>query len=278
MAVPPEIARALEAIKNGDSATAEQICGNHIQTHPNEASAYHMLGEILVQRGALGDAVPVLANGIALDPSVSKSFRLLGRALSDQGFHQQAAAVFNTQSRRWPNDPDPCFALAVEFAHCFDAERALEAAQRGMSFDKPTAANFGRLGEIQVLLGNTRGAIEAFQNTLALDPRHAFVALTLSELYASIGDGAQADAMYRQAAAYMRKSMVTMRAWIGQVDNRGMKKETFELAQEFCSLFPDDYFGPVIMGGTLAGWGRFEEADTYFERALSLKLDAKAVQ
>lgn len=276
-AVPPEIARAQQLVEQGDVAAAEDVCRRVIKTEPESAPAYHLLGELLMRRSAFDEAAEVLGKGLTLHAN-SKSYGLLGQAFMETGRYQFAASIFESQTYRWPDEPAPYFNLGMARAHCFDSARSRAAFERGMSLKPPTPGDFTLLGQAHVLLGQTAQAMEAFHQALAMKPATAFVALTLSELYEAQGKTAESAAFYRHAEAYMDRSSATMRTWIGQVDNRGMKDEAFKLAMEFYQRFPDDFFGPIMLGGLYAGWGKYDEAGEYYARAVELKPHAGPVK
>jgi len=65
-------------IQNGNLAKAENICNKLITTHPNQADAMCLLGEIALKRNKLQAAITLITKAIAINPLPANYYFLLG--------------------------------------------------------------------------------------------------------------------------------------------------------------------------------------------------------
>lgn len=85
--------RGIDAQFRGDSLAAEAYLGRSITLWPQSAMVHEALGQLLRRQGRCAEAVPVMASGLAVEPTRTQLRAKLGECLLQVGDSAGAAAV-----------------------------------------------------------------------------------------------------------------------------------------------------------------------------------------
>jgi len=122
-AVEDQMAAGVEALKSGDSETAEKIFSDAAHRGVKHPLVYHNLGVIAQQRGNHKQAVARFREAIALQPGYGPSRLLLGVSLLALGRSGEALLELKQAARLMPEQPQAHLQLA----------RAYEASEDGLA-------------------------------------------------------------------------------------------------------------------------------------------------
>ena len=155
---------ALLARATGRPGLALELAGRAVASQPKEAAAHATLGNLLLERERVRDAVAAYRAALALDPGHVNARFNLGSALRRSGEPEAAADELRRLVERFPEDPDFRTALG------------------GALLDS----------------GRPREAIAAQERVLARSPEHPDALIELGLAYVDVGEFEAAGRCYRR--------------------------------------------------------------------------------
>jgi eukaryotic-like serine/threonine-protein kinase len=174
-------------------------------------------------------------------------------------------------------------ARAEAYLRVFQLSRAPEvlalaatSADRAMQLDDGLAPVQIARGMVAVARGDSRGAIESFENALRADPRNPDALRELANACEAAGRAPEAEAAYRRAIELRNGSWAAYKD-LGVFYNRhGRLQEAAEALERVVALTPDSYSAHSNLGGIYLRLGRDAEAATMLRRSLALRPTAPA--
>lgn len=183
-------ARALRHLERGDTAGGISDLKAHLAEEPEDDEAWLALGTAYASIGHYGDAVRALKESVDLDGDVVDSRLAYGRALAKTGKLDDAAFQLLRASKIDPDDGRVLTELGVVFydKHLYDkAEGFLARAVDATSGPAKARARYA-LGLTHEAKKDIAGAIAAYRDAIALDPRLTDARRTLADALATIGE------------------------------------------------------------------------------------------
>lgn len=144
-----------------------------LRGQPKRADALHLLGMLAYERRDYATATALLAQAIAVNPSVSAFRASMGAVQRAQGRHAEALAAYETALRLQPDSALNLYYVAL----CHYALRHYSAAQQAVTGaiarDARIAASHNLLGQIHRNFGRFDEAIASFRHGLTIEPANA---------------------------------------------------------------------------------------------------------
>jgi Flp pilus assembly protein TadD len=157
------------------------------------------LGQI--NAGSARDALAPLAALHAANPGAQLIAATYANALSTQGRHREALAIYRNAVRSWPGDSMLFHDLAVAAQRAGLGGEAARAEQAAVALDAKNGAAHNGLGLLHVEANRVVEARQAFERAVAADASSAEYLANLGNAKRASGDRAGAEAAYRSALA-----------------------------------------------------------------------------
>jgi tetratricopeptide (TPR) repeat protein len=191
MAEPEDLfASALRHLERGDTAGGITDLKVYLAEEPEDDGAWLALGTAYASIGHFGDAVRALKEAVDLDGDVVDSRLALGRALAKLGKLDDAAFQLLRANHIDPDDARVLYELGVVFydKHLHDkAEGFLTRAVAASAGAAKARAQYA-LGLTHEAKKDVAGAIAAYREAIALDPKLMDARRTLADALATIGE------------------------------------------------------------------------------------------
>ena len=147
--LPARYARTIQMFRFGDRARAAALADDLIRTQPNNPYFHEIKGQILLETGQPGAAIPSLRRSVALAPNAGLIRIMLGHALvatGNEGVLDEAIRELRLALQREPEAPDGYRQLAIAYGRKNDRGQAdLAAAQAALyEGDLSTARGLAR--------------------------------------------------------------------------------------------------------------------------------------
>ena len=197
--MPDSFQGASAACARGDWATAERECRRHLQAHPRDAEAWHLLGTVLWERGERDESVRCLRSAHAMDSRNPRFLVSLGRAQLRLGQAEAAVSSLQSALRRSPGDLEAHGLLGNALKKLERFPEALEHLRLAADGLPDNALWRADLGLAYLAARQMEGAERELTQALALDPREPEIHFDLGVVYLTAGRLAEADGCFSQA-------------------------------------------------------------------------------
>lgn len=215
----------------GDHKGAERAYRRGLEVNPDNAELHNALGWTLYQDGRTREAIPEYQKAVALDPKHVKSHNNYALALveierfpeaaeqyrlsvelepkaeiiSDYGYilsrlnrNAEAQAQYRRALELDPNCASAHFNLAVDRVRAGEYADA-EKHYRDALAIKPNAETWNGLGYTLVYLRRNNEAVEAFRQSIAIDPTYVPAFNNLADALGRQGNFAESEVWYRRS-------------------------------------------------------------------------------
>ena len=231
--------QATDLLARRETATAEALLAQALETSPNQPDLIQLLGNACVQAGKLGDAEILYRRSLALEPKQADVATNLGHVLRIQRRHLEAIEVFRAAIAIKSDHVDAYQGLAITFQHLGQPEEALVNFNTALAIYPGNAAMLNSRGILLGDLHRPEDALASFDMALAIKPN-------LAEALTNRGVTLQHLKRFDEALASFDRAL---------------------------ALNPDLAQALINRGVTLQSLQRFEEALPNYDRALALKPD-----
>lgn len=242
---------------------AEKLYRRLLDFQPGDANAMHFLGMLLHQRGQRPEALALLQQSVAIDPTVAAWHNNLGNALLEAGRGQDAADAYERSFDLDPGNLDVLNNLGCMLMRLKRFEEAEISLRTALERDPDHADAHFNLASLLSRVGRLPEAFTHFARSLELKPEDMRSRRLLGIVYAQSGRLAEAAAVFREWLA-LEPDSVQARHHLAAVTGDGVPDRA-----------PDDYVVDVFDDFA----GSFDERLTALEyRAPQLVGDALAAQ
>jgi tetratricopeptide (TPR) repeat protein len=152
--------------------SAEQYFRKTRRLEPRFPKIHESLGELLLRRGALAEAIQTLQSALAHDPYSWISHYLLGMAYAGMYDWKNAYEHFASAIEMDPNEPSAwhmCGEVLLSLHQLDEAEQYL---RKALELNPQFTDAVVNLGYVYLKRGDPENAIEWFERALSLDPHH----------------------------------------------------------------------------------------------------------
>ncbi len=213
-----------DAMHLGDPAGAERLAREVIAERPSMGLAWFLLAQLVLDRGASVEAIELMQEAVRLGVATDSLRRQLGLTLADVGRYPEALAVLEPFGDS--DDPDVLNALALVLSTAGrqpEARAALERilatdgrnalalqnlalvalrsqrwreaggyAERALELDGRLGQAWNYLGTARYNTGDPRGAVDAWERSIAVEPENYDALYNLALVAAQIGETGRA--------------------------------------------------------------------------------------
>lgn len=157
------------------------------------------LAELLVKEGAQANALPIVRDALARNPTDARLHYLLGTMLRDRGVYAEAEKSLRQAVELGPKLAPAHSALGILLDLQKRSAEAEKHHREALRLDETPARYHNNLGFCLALQGRPAEAIPAYEGALRRAPTAAQVYNNLGFAYAAVGRDADALRMFRQA-------------------------------------------------------------------------------
>lgn len=289
----PQNPDALEAAARaqwvlGSTAEAEEGWQKCLEVNPQYAYAYAGLGVAAARRGELRQAVVQFRRALEIDPGAVQTRLDLAQALFDLGEMEDAARLLEEHLRHRPASAEARVLLGMIRLQQGDTAQArehYEAAVRSQPQDARArlglANAYTRLGqtelareamaEFQKLRAQERQTrqsdLRGYDDVAALGEELANVCMNASRIYHARGRSAEAERLWRYAAAVDAANVDSRQALAWMHRQRGQRPQAIQFLQELAAIEPANPSYPLEVGRVYAELGQRPAAEAAFREA-----------
>ena len=158
------------ALQVGRLGEAEAALRSSLVAHPHNSRALRLLGETLLAAGRGAEAISDIEHAIRLDPLNTQGYELLGRALRQKGDHTAAVQAFRQAVNLKPDDHQLLMSMGIEYMASGAAAAAVTVLERAALLGPGEGIIWGNLGAAYLRSGRRAEAETALRRALQLDP------------------------------------------------------------------------------------------------------------
>lgn len=246
------------------SHAVENTSRNHI--------AENSLGNALLERGRLDEAITHYRNALAIKPDLAPVQSNLGNTLLREGQVDEAISHFQQAMQADPQYAEAYNDMGSALMKKAEAAQAIPYYRKAVELSARYADAYNNLGVAYLQNNQLEQAIVNYQKAVALKPS-AEMQCNLGNAFASKGDWTDAIACYH-AALKLRGNYAKARHNLGvSLDKIGQTDGALEQFREALQINPNYPEAHYSLGHLLARVGRRDEAMTELRAALQLKPD-----
>lgn len=262
---------ALRCHQSGDLPRAESLYRQILDSDPNHADAWHLLGVIAQQQGQGGRAADLIGRAVSLRPDVAVYHNSLGAALKDQGRWAEALAHYEEALRLRPDYAETRNNLGNLLKIQGRLEEAIVQYQETIWLKPHFAEAHHNLGSALREQGRRAEATECHRHALRLKPDFIDAHLELGGLLLEDKNWQQAADSFEQALRRQPGNFLA-RYNLGYVlQEQGKLAEAIVQYREALRLRPDLAQAHNNLGSALQELGQTAEAGAHFQEALRLR-------
>lgn len=171
MSAAPDLAAAVQALREGDLARAEAGLLAALAAQPTDADAWHFTGVLRHQQGRGREAEAAIRRAIELAPGEAGMHVNLGNVLFETGRAREAVAAYEQAAALAPDSAQPWCNLGTTWRALHDPVRARQAWQRATELAPQHPQAWYGLSQSLVELGLVAEGLRANSRAITLWPR-----------------------------------------------------------------------------------------------------------
>lgn len=154
----------------GEHEAAERTLRTLVASHPDLGAAWHNLALALADLDRVDESVAAARRAATLLPEHPGVLTFLGKQLRTQGRLRSATAVLQRACTLVPDDADVLTALGNTLFYLGEIDEALGHFRRACELRPDWPIAWTNIGTMRYAANDTRGALEAHDQAVALDP------------------------------------------------------------------------------------------------------------
>lgn len=243
---------------------------NAVLISPHHPDARNNLGTALVRLGQLDEAIEQYRQAIRIEPTYAKAYYNLGNALVRQGRPEEAIEQYRGALRVDSSYSQAHNNLGLALVGRGDLDEGIKHLRRSLEIDPGVAMVHRNLGVALAGQGKVEEAVSHFRDALRIDPASVIAHVNLANLLASQGELDGAVEHYRRAL-HEQSDFAEAHEGLGRAlalqGNWDGAVDHFRKALQIRPDFAEAHEG---LGRLLALRGRREEAIKHLEEALRI--------
>lgn len=266
--------RALNRFKESIAAYERAI-----ELDPQYAPSWNDLGDVYRTLDRLEEATQAYQHAIESNPNYAWPYHNLGLIYEEREQHKLAATYFQQAIERHTADPDRARAwncLGDTYQALRQQGEALEAYQQSIRLDPAFVPPLNSLGQIYHAQNRPEEAIAIFEQAIDLDPEAARPRNSLGDVYRSQKRYEQAEAAYEKA-----RELDPAYAWpyhnLGLIsEERGQYQQALSFYQQASERHKDTHHQAVVwshIGDVTMALPRYSDADQAYRQAMAMDPD-----
>jgi len=278
--LPARVGLAEALWRSGEAERALETARSVVEADPASALARRVRGRILFETGDVEAAEAELRLALELDPGDVEVSRLLSEAQRRLGRADDAVATLSRAAELHPGDWSAHRNLGMYLYQLGRMEEASVVCQRMLALTPGNARGKSTLGGIYFYLGRNADAIDAYLESIEIEPNH--------RAFSNIASVYMAERRWEDAATNLEAALeldeTDYRVWINLVvvyenipgreaDVASSLEHAVARAEDRLRTVPDDAVALALVAGCYAAAGRPEDAEIAVERALAISPD-----
>ena len=264
---------ALSWRQSGTYADAETLWRSTLENNPESTLAHNNLGNLLLERGEVDNAVAHFRAALAIRPDFAESHSNLGNALARQGHVREAMQEYQAALKLRPDLPEVHNNLAGLLAGQNQVDAAVEQYQTALKLRPGFADAHSNLGLLLLRRGRTEEALPHLRKAVELRPGVATAQNSLGLALLERGELDEALPHFQQALA-LQPDLATAQNNLGTLlYQKGQLDPALARFQKALELQPGFAEAANNAGQVLLRQGRLDEAIPAFRRALEIRPD-----
>jgi tetratricopeptide (TPR) repeat protein len=254
-------------------ADVETLWRRTLTNNPESVLALNNLGNLLLQRGEVDDAMLHFRKAIELRPDFPESHSNLGNAFTRKGLVGEAMAEYQKALQLRPGLPEVHNNLGNLLARQGRPAEALSQYRQALELRPSFADAQNNLGMMLLQHGRVDEAIPALRKAVELRPEFALAHNSLGLALLEMGQLDEALPHF-QKALELRPDLATAHNNLGSLFvQKGQLDEALAHFQKAVDLRPQFAEADNNIGKVLFEKGQVDQAIAYFRRALAVRPD-----
>jgi protein O-mannosyl-transferase len=254
----------------------ETLWRTTIATNPIAFLAYNNLGQILLEKNQVNDAIANLQKSLQINPRFSEPYNNLGDALLRIGQTNEAVMHFEKAAALDPASPVSYYNLGNAWLEMGRYDKSMAQFQKALQNDPGFAKAYNNLGVVLLRIGRTNEAMANFQKAIEVEPHLDFADAhnNLANLLVAKGRPNDAADCYQKA---IQINPAFAEAHCGLADlltAQGRPDEAIEQYKKVVQLNPNYLAAHYNLGVVLARQARLDEAAAHFQKVIQLNPDS----
>jgi tetratricopeptide (TPR) repeat protein len=239
---------------------------------------HNNLGNALIQKGRLDEAVDQFLKAVEINPHYAKAYYNLGLALFQKGQLDDAVAQYQKAVEINPNDVEAYYNLGLALFQKGQLDDAVAQYQKAVEINPNYAEAHSNLGNALFQKGQLDEAVDQFQKAVEINPNFAEAHYNLGNTLVQMGHLDEAVNQFLKAAE-INPNFAEARYNLGNaLFQKGQLDEAVDQFQKALAINPNSFETHYNLGVTLVQKGQLDEAITQFQEVLRLKPDFSPAQ
>jgi predicted TPR repeat methyltransferase len=267
MNVVKKFAQAEDHFFKGQYQEAASLCQSIVQTKPDFAKAYYLLGALFKTTGQLEQAIKFCEMAIERDPKDFLFYTQKGHILLSMGQAEAAEAALNVSLQLNAQQYLPLLLLANMSMKARQFDVAMEHLKRAASLSNSFEVD-EYMGLCFQMQGKLIEAETCFRTLLKKAPALTRGQLHLAKILFDLKQREESEVLFRQVLAQDPNAYDALIAIARLEDVRGNHAAAVELAGRAVQINAKNPMGFILYGGALISTGQFARALSVYEEAL----------
>ena len=257
-------------VGRGKLKEAVQAYHRALEANPNDADTYNNLGNVLVGQGKLEEAVQAYHQALEINSSDADVHYNLGRALVGQGKLEEAVRVYHQALGINSDDADVYYYLGKVLTEQGKLEEAIQSYAKALEINPDLTAVCNNLGLVLQRQGRLEEAVQVYHRALEISPDDA-------STHNNLGNALQKqDELEAAVQAYVKAleidpSLSVVHNNLGPVlQKQGRLAEAVQVYHRALEISPGDASTHNNLGNALKQQGRLERAIQAYHRATEI--------
>jgi predicted O-linked N-acetylglucosamine transferase (SPINDLY family)/glycosyltransferase involved in cell wall biosynthesis len=266
-AIAARLAAAAQEGQAGHFAAAERMCQQIVQHHPEQATAWNLLGLAVFHQGRAQEALGYIERAIALHPS-PEFYNHLGVIHFGLGQIEAGLAAYR-QSLQLQPSADAHYNLGLGLHRQQHVSAAIEHYRQAIALHPNHLPALQSLGQALQQQHQSDAAIAIFRQALAAHPQQAEIWHQLGSVYQGQGELNEAAHCYQQALTYNPQYVEAHNNLGAVLQEQEQVDQTIAHYQQALALRPNFANALLNLGNLFLKLERFSEAAAAYRQLLT---------
>ncbi|MDX2241352.1 MAG: tetratricopeptide repeat protein [Leptolyngbyaceae cyanobacterium bins.302] len=237
--LPAELRAVVKLHQAGKVADARQECQAFLQSSPNSADGWHLLGLMAHQERQLDEAIAHYQKALQSDANHLDSYNNLAVAFHEQGKLEEAIPHYQKALALKPSNPDAHNNYANALRERGQLDEAIHHYQQAIAAKPEYADAYNNLGLAYYAKGDFANAAAAYHQAIQRRPEFPQALNHLGNAYKELGNFAEAAKYYQQAIALKPNYAKAYNNWGNIFRDEGDLQTAIQYYDQATAIDPD---------------------------------------
>jgi tetratricopeptide (TPR) repeat protein len=250
---------------------AEAIYRALLRRNPDDPTALHLLGVLLLDREQPAESAALIARSLALRPDVAPALTSLARAHRATGNAEAAIDAARRAAEIDPELPDPLVQLGYALLMQQESFAAIDVSRRATELAPRSIDAWVALAKALASVKDRASATEAWQTAIALQPDNADLLIDCAGSLVELEQIEEALATFRRAACLAPSDQRVHYGIAHCLLHTGDTAAAVDTCRQALETAPDWPRMWLMLANCEAMRGRFDAAEEAYRRTLALE-------